>query len=121
MSVQFVIPEVTDPTKQLTDSTKKQYARHLNHIAKRGFANVEDIKKDVPEVIKAIKELAPSDSEEDRAKRRFYLSTIFWVIPELKAQRANPFKMLWEQSLPITNFKTGTAWVTRKNYTPPAD
>lgn len=120
MSVQFEIPLVTDPAKHLTDSTKKQYGRHLNHLAKRGFPNVEAIKKDIFGVIAAIKDLAPSDSEEDRAKRRFYLSTIFWVIPELKTQSANPFKLLWEESLPAVNFKTGRAWQTRKDYTPPA-
>jgi hypothetical protein len=116
MSLKFEIPAITDPTKFLADSTKKQYARHLNHLAQRGFPTIEAIRKNIFGVVRTITALAPGDEEETKAKRRMYMSAIFWVYPALKAQKFNPLKNLWERSLPATSATTGEPWVTRKDY-----
>ena len=119
MSVKFEIPAETDPTKHLEESTIKQYSRHLNHLAQRGFPTIEAIRKNIFGAVRTVLALAPGDEEEAKAKRRLYMSAIYWVYPKLKAQGFNPFKALWERSLPAVNIATGEPWKTRKNYKPP--
>ena len=120
MSLTFEIPAQTDPTKQLTESSQKQYQRHLNHLAQRGFPNIEAIRANIFKAVRTVVDLAPTDSDEHRAKRRFYISAIYWVYPALKARGFNPFNVLWQKSLPTVDFKTGRPWKPKKDYKPPA-
>jgi hypothetical protein len=121
MSVKFQLPAETDPEKDLSPSSIKEYTRRLNHLAQNGFATTEDIKKKIFAVVNVIKALAPGDDEKDRNSRRAYISAINWVMPELKTKKWNPLYNLYNKSLPHIDNSTGRVWLVRKDYKPPAE
>jgi len=119
MSARFQVPPLDTLTKELTDFTIAEYKRHLNHLAKRGFFTTTLIMEDLAKTAKAVRELAPEDTAEDRKKRRVYISAINWVLPNLK-RNSNPLHELYNASLPPINDKTGRVWLKRKDYKPPS-
>ena len=121
MSVKFQLPAETDPEKDLSPSSIKEYTRRLNQLASSGFPTTDSINKNIFGVVRAIVALAPGDDDKDRNARRAYISAINWVLPQWKKKGWNPLYNLYNQSLPHTDTSTGRVWLVRKDYKPPAE
>lgn len=96
----FELPD--DMTKELAPSTKATYASKLNHLAKAGFKNRDDLMKHPNEVVKEIYRLAdPKDKDGDiqRQIRRQYLCAVFWVINPLNPPESNPYRDAFKKSV----------------------
>ena len=113
------VPAPQKHGKDLTAATQKEYRRLLNHIAAEGFTTPTAILEHKFGVLKVIKERSVNDDDEkQKHSHRAYISAVLWVLPEAykNSKKFNPFKALFQQSLPETNFATGEAWKPRNKY-----
>lgn len=120
MSAKFEVP-LPPPLKRgepLAASTQKEYKRMLNQIAAEGFTTPTAILEHKFSIIRIIKERAPGNDENGKRTRRAYLSAVLWILPEsFKTSKIfNPFKILFQQSLPDTDYATGNPWKPRNKY-----
>jgi len=104
---EFNVPAET--SKVLAVPTQKAYTRYLNKIASAGFDTPEALLKRPFAVTSLIKKMSPGDDDTARNRRRFFISAVFWVLPESYRKRPNPYQMLNITSLP-THGTDGTAW-----------
>ena len=104
---EFNVPAETSKVLQLP--TQKAYRRYLNKIAMAGYDTPEALLKHPFSVVSLIKKLSPGDDDVARNGRRFFISAIFWVLPEAYRKRWNPYQQLNLISLP-TRAKDGKPW-----------
>lgn len=95
----FELPSVF--SKELAASSMKIYTSFLNNLASAGYTTPESLVTNAALVAKHIKSVEPGDDTNSRHRRRFYISAIFWVIPESFKATANPYSRLFAESLPI--------------------
>jgi hypothetical protein len=107
----FDFPAKTN--KIVATSTAAVYKSKLNKLATYGFNDVAALKSRAGEVIQAITNIAPGDTEQDRHKRRYFLSAIFWVA---KFPKRNRYYTFWQKCIPLKDDKTGENWVKNKAY-----
>jgi hypothetical protein len=107
--------------KDIAPSTQKVYSGKLNKIAAAGFDTVEKLLADPKKTIAAIETLAPGDDEEARLAKRYFLSSIFWVLPADYVKKTNPFHKYYQKVLPKTVFGSDDKWVKRAKFTPEED
>jgi hypothetical protein len=104
--------------KEIAPSTQKVYSGKLNKLATAGFDSVDKILEDPKKTIAALETLAPGDSEEAKLARRYFLSSIFWILPAEYTKKTNPFHKYYQKVLPKTVFGSDDKWVKRAKYTP---
>lgn len=113
------MPKFTHPpsySKELAPSTQKIYSSKLNRLAAAGFDTVEKVLAAPKKVIEAIEAAAPGDSETAKHVRRYFLSALFWVLPEKYMKKTNPFHKYYQKVLPSKVVGTDAKWVKKANY-----
>ena len=95
----FQLPEKF--SKTVTKPTHNAYIRYLNKLADGGFDTPDKIKEKPFDVIKLINELTPGDDDGARTKRRYYIASVFYVLPESYRENKNPFFLLTTMTRPI--------------------
>lgn len=107
----FTLPE-TFRNKDLTANTQKIYKSKLNALAKHGYNTVDALLANKKEVIETIKTLVPGDDAASRQKKRTFLSSVFWVLPDIPPK--NAYYTYYQKVLPTEVAGTDAAWVPKK-------
>ena len=87
-------------SKDLAESTDKVYTTYLNKIAAAGYDTPQSLVDSADAVAAFIAGAEPGDDNQSRHKRRYYISAVFWVLPERYRKTPNPYSRLNEASLP---------------------
>jgi hypothetical protein len=100
----------------LSPTTQLLYKSKLNVLAAAGYPTVADIWKNALKVVKVIKEATgDGETDNDKIKRRQFLSAIFAVSPIEKKSTNNAFYRYYQKCLPAVNDVTGLAWKKKKD------
>lgn len=92
----FEIPDETSKP-DLSKNTVKIYKSKLNKLASAGFADTSALMLQPQAVCQEIKRLEPDAvSVNGRMRRRLYISSIFWVLPEQYRATKNPYYELFQ-------------------------
>jgi hypothetical protein len=84
-------PTVNVNGTEYSELTLKTYKQHLNRLAVKSFATVDDLIKKPQDVLNTIQEFVGENSAKARASRRKFLSAIMWVLPPAYKQSSNPY------------------------------
>lgn len=73
---------VENPDKPLADSTLKSYKRYLNHLAKEGFKNKDDLLNNSTKVVETIKRIGDT-----KLKRNYLYASIFYITGKIDFEK----------------------------------
>ena len=94
----FQLPDAF--SKELAESTKKVYTYYLNYLATGGYDTPASLVENADAVVRFIQAAQPGDDDTSRNKRRYFVSAVFWVLPERYRKTANPYSRLNSASMP---------------------
>ena len=92
----FQVPDETSKP-DLSKNTIKIYKSKLNKLAEAGFDTVASLTLQPQAVCEEIVRLEPDGvSVNGRMRRRLYISSVFWVLPEQYRATKNPYYQLFQ-------------------------